>query len=60
MASVQEVAALQEALRAAKAQHESDAASQAAHTKAMEELESTLKVRSDPPWRERRWARPLT
>ena len=54
MASVQEVAALQEALRAAKAQHESDAASQAAHTKAMEELESTLKVRSDPPWRERR------
>ena len=41
----QEVAALEEALRAAQAQHEKDAASQAAQAKALEELESSLKVR---------------
>ena len=39
------VAALEEALRAAQAQHEKDAASQAAQAKAVEELESSLKVR---------------
>jgi hypothetical protein len=39
------VAALEEALRAAQLQHEKDAASQAAQAKALEELESSLKVR---------------